>query len=108
MTTASKKLEVRIATDYSAYNTSRIDGYSVGLYADDECVFYTDVSRREQADEIASTWRRKLGIGRQFKVTYSPGGASYVVTAENLMAASADANQNSPIGIKSIHVEEIE
>lgn len=103
----TKKLEIRVEEDTTPYG--KHDGYSVCLYADDECVFATPYVTKADAEDAAKKKRSLLGLEKLYRITFTyvhNGDVVHLVAFGTLMEASAWANANAPKGCTKIVVEE--
>ncbi len=107
-----KKLEIRVEEDTTPYG--KHDGWSVGLYADDVCIFATTCASKTDAEQTAKKKRALLGLEKLYQIQftcppdsgYDSGTNLHVLSFGTLLEASAWANANAPKGCTRISVEE--
>lgn len=112
MTTRSNmktEISIKVITDYSAYNSDKIDGYRVCLFAGDALVFSVDAVHLEQANKIANEKRKLLGLARMFRCRMHSATkmVDRVDAFTDLIEASAWANKNAPADCTKIEVTEV-
>ncbi len=101
-----KKLEIRVEEDTTPYG--KHDGWSVGLYAEDVCVFATACTSKAGAEELAKKKRGLLGLEKFYRIQFTcpPDSNVHRLPFGTLLEASAWANNNAPKGCTRISVEE--
>jgi hypothetical protein len=107
------KIEIRVDSyDESAFGRGRMLHHA-SLYVDDKTVglFGRDHHSRGDAELEAKAMRITMGVAKSYQVKWRTAngvtGQFTICGFSDVVSASAEANRVVPVGVVSVHVEEL-